>query len=553
MGRNFKYTICGVSAAMLALTGCNNDTLPGGDALTEIRLRSGLEVMSRAYTPKQESQIASGEKVYIWSDEASNGVSHFNAWELTADGNGGFNALPDVDKRYFPKSGDAINLYAIHGNFGSGVVKNETAFPVQGNPVVHSVETDQTAGGNYEKSDLLYATKHGIEKTKDAITLEFYHMLSKVEIAIRPGDGLTKENLEGATVKIVNTKTQVEFVPAKVGDLSAVNRGEMLSATGTAQDITLPTVSVENGGNEFISADNYGEAIVVPQLLTLGTKFIEVKPEGMAPLYYKLASDFTIESGKKYTFHITVNLTELEVTSSIENWEDGTTEEGGASFPLPPAKVGDYYYSDGTYSSDLNSEKTPIGIVFYVGHHQYDASDYSDTGIGQAKCKGYVVALEDATNSECTWGNSYEAIGNHPVENDGSPFDNYHNPDKDWSGFAYTQAIVSKAGGEEYLDGSNIYPATYYATVSYEGKIAAPAGSSGWFLPSIGQIYEVFLNRGFLFDKGGNNLKDVWYWSSSESGGAPDRYALFLYVNHSSADSYPKGAISGYVRPILAF
>ena len=185
-----------------------------------------------------------------------------------------------MDKRYFPKSGDAINLYAIHGNFGSGVEKDVTEFPDQDNPVVHSVETDQTTGGNYEKSDLLYATKHGIGKTKDAIALEFYHMLSKMEIAIRPGDGLTKENLEGATVKIVNTKTQVEFVPAKVGDLSAANRGDMLSATGTAQDITLPTVSVENDGNEFTSADNYGEAIVVPQELPSGTKFIEVTPEG---------------------------------------------------------------------------------------------------------------------------------------------------------------------------------------------------------------------------------------------------------------------------------
>lgn len=407
MKRNLKYTICGVSAAMLALTGCNNETLPGGDALTEIRLKSGLEVMSRAYTPKQESQIASGEKVYIWSDEASNGVSHFNAWELTADGSGGFNALPDVEKKYFPKSGDAINLYAIHGNFGGGVVKGETEFPVQDNPVVHSVETDQTAGGNYEKSDLLYATKHGIGKTKDAIALKFYHMLSKVEIAIRPGDGLTKENLDGATVKIVNTKTQVEFVPAKVGDLSAENRGGMLSATGTAQAITLPTVSVENDGNEFISAESYGEAIVVPQELTSGTKFIEVTPVGMAPLYYKLGSAFTIESGKKYTFHITVNLTELEVTSSIENWEDGTTEEGGALFPKPDlslAKVGDYFYSDGTYSSELSTNKEVVGIVFWKGDPT--ATDLALKRDFPQCTHGLVVSLKE---TQSAWQSDYDS------------------------------------------------------------------------------------------------------------------------------------------------
>ena len=30
-------------------------------------------------------------------------------------------------------------------------------------------------------------------------------------------------------------------------------------------------------------------------------------------------------------------------------------------------KIGDYYYSDGTWSTTLDSSKTPIGVVFYVG------------------------------------------------------------------------------------------------------------------------------------------------------------------------------------------
>lgn len=490
MKRNLKYTICGVSAAMLALTGCNNETLPGGDALTEIRLKSGLEVMSRAYTPKQESQIASGEKVYIWSDEASNGVSHFNAWELTADGIGGFNALPDVEKRYFPKSGDAINLYAIHGNFGGGVVKNETAFPVQGNPVVHSVETDQTVGGNYEKSDLLYATKHGIEKTKDAIALKFYHMLSKVEIAIRPGDGLAKENLDGATVKIVNTKTQVEFVPAKVGDLSAVNRGDMLSATGTAQDITIPTVSVENDGNEFTSAESYGEAIVVPQELTSGTKFIEVTPVGMAPLYYKLGSAFTIESGKKYTFHITVNLTELEVTSSIENWEDGTTEEGGASFPKP--KVGDFFMKDGKACSTITEEQKAdcVGIVYYMFKE-----GESVTVNGTTYTNGLIIGLNQVLSQ---WGPVDKTTG---LTNT-----------TDMNGWYNTQVLQNS-----YF--------SYSIVIAYNALIAkekSAIGKSEWYIPSMKEledpcftsaVYTVVNERLDLLEK---ERIDSCYWSSTE-------------------------------------
>lgn len=551
MKRNFKYKINGMSVILMVLTACSTDTLPdnGTNLRTEIRFTSVIEEMTRAYTPKQETVIKSGEKVYVWVDEATNKSSLFNAWELTADGSGGLNVASDAEKKYFPDSDKGIDVYAIHGNFSNAIVKEKTEFP--GSAIVHTVETNQTADGNLEKSDLLYASKQNIDNTKEQIPLKFFHLLSKVQVAIRPGEELSMADLEGATVSLLNTKIQVRFSPDKASDLSSADtRGKMVEATGDASDIILPTASVDYSAGEFTTADNYGEAIIAPQTLEANTHFIKIAVEGRVPYLYKLKTDNTFESGKRYIYHITVNKTELDVTTSIDDWEYGPDNIVEA---VPVVKVGDYYYADGTYSSELDNQKTLIGIVFSIGHNPYDKSDYSDTGIGQAKCKGYVVALEDATNSECKWGNSFEAIGNHPVEGDGSPFDNYHNPDKDWSGFAYTQAIISKAGGEEYLDDSNTYPATYYATVSYEEKIAAPAGSSGWFLPSIGQIYEVFLNRDFLFGKGGNNLKDEWYWSSSESGGDPGVYALFLYVNNSDADSYPKDASSCYVRPILAF
>ena len=38
----------------------------------------------------------------------------------------------------------------------------------------------------------------------------------------------------------------------------------------------------------------------------------------------------------------------------------GIDGDDAASLP----KVGDYYYSDGTWSADYNSEKTVIGVVF---------------------------------------------------------------------------------------------------------------------------------------------------------------------------------------------
>lgn len=380
-------------------------------------------------------------------------------------------------------------------------------------------------------------------------------MLSKVEIAIRPGDGLTKENLDGATVKIVNTKTQVEFVPAKVGDLSAANRGDMLSATGTAQAITLPTVSVENGGNEFTSADNYGEAIVVPQLLTSGTKFIEVKPEGMAPLYYKLASDFAIESGKKYTFHITVNLTELEVTSSIENWEDGTTEEGGASFVKP--QVGDYYYSDGTYSTIFSSTKEVVGIVFWKGDPT--ATDPVLKRDFPQCTHGLVVSLEE-TQSEWQDSYDYSSIQAWAEDQDYYKQGGYYALNKDVSNGSgspggiqgYNNTQILKAYNEEF---AGSYPVTIlnsFGTIT-EGVSLPVDKTSGWYLPSPGELVELChakeaVNRSLTAYGSNPQLSLSSYWSSGE-----DRSRAWgVYLGYGSVNRYSKSN-SFYVRLVFAF
>ena len=80
-----------------------------------------------------------------------------------------------------------------------------------------------------------------------------------------------------------------------------------------------------------------------------------------------------------------------------------------------PPKVGDYFYSDGTFSTEREASKTCIGIVFYVGQHENDGSDYSATGIGQAKCHGYAVAVQDAA-SNCIWGASAKKVGQHIMQ-----------------------------------------------------------------------------------------------------------------------------------------
>ena len=225
-------------------------------------------------------------------------------------------------------------------------------------------------------------------------------------------------------------------------------------------------------------------------------------------------------------------------------------------------QMGDYLCknSDGNWyiipGEEMPNEEC-IAIVFHAGHHENDASDYSATGIGQQKCHGYAIALQDATNGYCQWGVYGTELGCCPTDGSGNKQNNYSTPDIDWSGYAWTQKIIAAAGGTGNLNAAEDsgYPATYYAVVDYASKVPSPANSSGWFLPSIGQMWNVYQNRTSLFDGKTvvSGLKSDWYWSSSERYFYPADRALCVDVTNGTVFSNFKYYSDSYVRPVLAF
>lgn len=99
------------------------------------------------------------------------------------------------------------------------------------------------------------------------------------------------------------------------------------------------------------------------------------------------------------------------------------------------------------------------------------------------------------------------------------------------------------------------YPATYYAVVDYAHKVPSPANSTGWFLPSIGQMWNVYQNRASLFEGKTvvSGLKSDWYWSSSEFYDSPAGLALYVDVLDGGVYDFDKYFRFSYVRPVLAF
>lgn len=225
-----KLVALSIAAVALAMTGCSNNENEEMDNWNgEIRLSSGVAVQTRANT--QAEQIQSGETVYAWVDKATTGESYINAWTLTAQGNGSFTG----SSKYYPTDGSTLDFYAMHGNFVSSTfTENETEFPEF--MFIHSVTDDQSGAENYAKSDLLYAVTKGVTRSSSAVNLEFYHMLSKVEVALKSGDG--KPDLTGATVTIEGTKLNARFFARKDKNMSERHdRADMIVAEGSPTPI----------------------------------------------------------------------------------------------------------------------------------------------------------------------------------------------------------------------------------------------------------------------------------------------------------------------------
>ena len=167
----------------------------------------------------------------------------------------------------------------------------------------------------------------------------------------------------------------------------------------------------------------------------------------------------------------------------------------GIRLCLRRVQVGDLYFSDGTWGSAAEvsglSGKTPIGIVFSTETSQKDQA----LGFQQ----GYVMALDEVTDDITPWATASSTPATTVMT--GNAWSNAWSPDataetiaaaiwsklqlqSDMDGLTNCRAALASNGGK--YDNMNAIKAamqTYGQTAGH----AAPATSSGWYLPSAGQ------------------------------------------------------------------
>ena len=437
------------------------------------------------------------------------------------------------------------------------------------------VAEDQSKLADFQNSDFISAENRKVEFNNP--TLEFTHRTARVAIELKPGTGFT--SVAGATVSLVS--------------LSADNGNPTAIKTYNAS------------GNTY-------EALTAPQTVAAGDPFIRVEL-GSGIFYFRPQSNVVLEAGSRYKYTVKVNATGLTLDGcTIGYWTDGGSEDVRITISYDgsetEAKIGDYYYADGTWSDgglrklyadgkmewaettpQPMNDKTCIGIVFYTGRHETDRSDYtkplSEDGptIPNGKVNGYVVALtdvHDGSSDRLRWeygpGNVYnKAIDASTSKRDWQGYSNslkFHefvnkneNKEAGWEMKHFPAALACETYGNRMLDEDGNDANGKY---DWQKPLAAPGNTSGWFLPSRGQLSHLFNNRSVLSAR----MTDVknstptdcsykneigwfstsgFYWSSTE-------YSRYPYgawdVDFSSGGglSYYKDR-TGDVRAVLAF
>lgn len=258
-----------------------------------------------------------------------------------------------------------------------------------------------------------------------------------------------------------------------------------------------------------------------------------------------ILSHYTLEKSGAGTFEISGLEPETPYTIAVAASDrygfvcstatTSATTSDASVISLP--KVGDYYYADGTWSTDLNAQKTAIGIIFSTTTTAADKA--------QGWKNGYVVALKQASVG-AQWGSSqwstYDA---------GDTYTTSATAATDMEGYTKTQHLLAKQTSTLTFDAAQ-------AAVNYCNSVPAPDGTSGWFLPSSGQWTEIFVGLGQLDrsdisgtsisskasdfkDKANALLSAVgedkvdlfangYVWSSSEVGMSSAYYAYIFYT-----------------------
>ncbi len=388
--------------------------------------------------------------------------------------------------------------------------------------------------------DILASSKTGVAgDSYNQTPVDFKHILSAVQFQVG-SNGLPSGTILSITISGIKNSGVYTF-----------GSGWTLNS-GTTTFKVSPLTAINGISNENITTGIY-TFLMIPQ--TFSNAVITL----------------TYNTGTVYTKTIS------------GTWSAGNTYTYNLSKPV---NTGDYYYSDGTWGTIVehnNSTASPIGVIF--------SNSTSNIDKGHNWIHGYAMALQNAGSDTATYQWHTSDSGN-PTGSSVITADQIMSDKDGYTHSGYVQTSGYAAG---------IAARGYTAKDKNGNTIAIPSCSSGWYLPSSGQWYDICASLGGMVTASGkaytgsrdgslqwysgddnssknysslcastinaylntvslkgyntnlffSNNKDV-YWSSS---GYSNSYAYDLYFDSygNVGLSYDTKTRTYSVRPVIAF
>lgn len=452
------------------------------------------------------------------------------------------------------------------------------------------VKADQGDADNFHASDLIRGELTGLTFADRNRPMTFFHQTAKVSVQLIAEDGVTFDS---------NTSVQ------------------LVNISGVKSGTTIKTYQPNDAAYTYL-------ALLAPQTISGGSRFIQVTV-GNDDFYYTPTDDKPLEAGTAYTYTITVKAdgSGIEVTEvKDEQWANGGEATVGSKtvlvrYTADDVKKGDYIYTDGTTSDgglrtvytdgsmvilsgadkpQPVAGKTVAGIVFWTPSEtstvgRLTPASLTDDRIMVAEhpncTHGLAVALKTVTyngSETMRWQDPSEYIVNFQrsefTHDRKSDFYEVHASDVTNNTslinriLGYQNTVVLLAYNEYCTDngkGDYIVHLAEAIAEFRQNATPAPAGSTGWFLPSLKELhllcykdvddiynqndrsynYTRNLVNASLSAAGGDNLRtDKWYWASTEITGS---WAWILTPYNARVDVVEKNNSSPMVRAVCAF
>lgn len=337
---------------------------------------------------------------------------------------------------------------------------------------------------------------------------------------------------------------------------------------------TAVTVSIENGGTgkysyfypKGKSISRNITVVVEPyyvQTVSLPATF-EMNLDQTATLTPTMTSDF---EGKDPTYPdliwtssapeiVSINETTGEMTSLKEGTVTITATTSHADAvpsgqaqksascvvtvkkPTAPIAIGDYYYSDGTWSTERNYSKTVIGIVFAKVNAA--VSDVHMINDHPGCSNGLVVSTVEYTTpmveSGAYWGRT--------VYFDWMNSNGYTQAQdtEKYSGYGTTKGLIAINSANVSNSGYTVYFDLCEPLIQHRNSVEAPEISSGWYLPSYPEmklLYDNFDAVNASIQSVGGTVMTKQYTFTDTAGSIPKDYTkdnqyYCTYVNNGS-------------------